>query len=320
MRLPGFAPPTESRIRFARRFALGLLCFGAMVLAARAAAQQSALPSSHMTSDQLRTHDSEQWREVEAHLPNPATSTPQALEEQADILRARRFPEDALNFYNYAMARGGNAPVLMNKLGLTELEMKNVELARAYFKRSVKLNPKNADVWNNLGAVEYLDRGASIAVQDYKRAIKLNKHQAVFHANLATAYFEMQNYKGARREMASAMSIEPDIFDQRVGTGGIQAHVLTSEDRARFSYEMARMYAHNQQQEQMLHSLAQACEFGMDIQREMRKDEVLAQYENDPRVAVIVHNALLIRTGHADQVSASSSEETEPSAAKPVSE
>ena len=313
MRLPGSISPPAFRVRFARRTMLNLLCLCVVVWGAWRVSAQGLTPGS----DQLRSHDSSQWREIEQHLPDAKTATPQLLEMQADILRARRFPVDAMNFYNYAIARGGNVPALLNKLGLTELELKNVELARAYFKRALKLNPKDANAWNNLGAVEYLDRGASTSVMDYKKAIKLDKRDAVFHANLATAYFEVQDYKGARREMGSALKLDPDIFDSRLGTGGVQAHVLTSEDRERFAFEMARMYAQNDLQDQMLHSLAMASEAGMDVQREMRKDPVLAKFENDPRVVVLVHNAQMVRNSRAATVSASGAA---PPALKPVSE
>jgi tetratricopeptide (TPR) repeat protein len=216
------------------------------------------------------------------------------------------------------MDRGGDVPALLNKLGLTELEIKNVELARAYFKRAVKMNPKDSNAWNNLGAVEYLDRGVATAIADYKKAIKLDKREAVFHANLSTSYFEMQDLRSARREMASALKLDPDIFDRQLGSGGVEAHVLTSEDRARFAYEMARMYARNKQMDQMLHSLAMASETGMDVQREMRRDTVMAEYENDPRVIVLVHNAQMVRNGHASTVRASNSGNAD--AAKPLAE
>jgi tetratricopeptide (TPR) repeat protein len=317
MRLPGSFTPIAFRMRSAPTLALNLLCVCGFVLcAARVAGQQLTAGS-----DQLRAHDSVQWRQIEPHLPDPRTATPQALEQQGDILRARRFPEDAMDFYKYAMDRGAKVAPVLNKLGLTELEMRNVELARMYFKRSVKMDPKSADAWNNLGAVEYLDRGASTAINDYKRAIKLDKRQAVFHANMATSYFEVQDYKGARREMAAALKLDPDIFDSKVGNGGVQAHVLTSEDRARFAYEMARMYASNKLEEQMLHSLAMASEYGMDVQREMRKDPVMAQYENDARVVVLVHNAQVVRNARGT-VSASRGGNADPGpeAAKPVSE
>jgi tetratricopeptide (TPR) repeat protein len=261
---------------------------------------------SATSTERERLHETEQWRQIQTHLPDPATASPQTLEQEADILRARRFPEDAMDYYKYAVARGGNVPELMNKLGLTELEVRNVELARAYFKRSVKLRSKQADAWNNLGAVDYLDRMPDAAISDYKRAIKLNKYSAVFHSNLATAYFETRDFGAARREMAEALKLDPEIFDKDTSTGGVEAHVLTSQDRARFAFEMAKLYARNDQQEQMLHSLAMASEAGMDVQREMERDPVLAKFEMDPRVVLLVHNAQMLRAGRASTASASS--------------
>lgn len=268
------------------------------------------------TMDRLSSHATEQWRLIEAHLPDPATAKPETLEQEADILRARRFPEDALDYYKYALARGGEPVSLLNRMGLTQLEMRNVELARVDFKQAVKLGKQNAEAWNNLGAVEYLDRGVGTAISDYKHAIKLDKRQAVFHANLATAYFETKDFNGARREMATALKLDSSIFDRTEGNGGVQAHVLTSQDRARFAFEMAKLYAQAGEEEKMLHSLGMASESGMDIQREMERDVVLMKYENDPRVVVLVHNARMLKTGGAP-ISVSSAAAGESSAKVP---
>jgi tetratricopeptide (TPR) repeat protein len=255
-------------------------------------------------SDRDRLHQSDEWAEIQRHLPDPATASPQRLELEADILRARRFPEDAQDYYKYALARGGKAPPLLNKLGLAELEMHNVEFARAYFQRSVKLDRKNAEAWNNLGAVNYLDRMSAQAVSNYKRAIKLDKRQAVFHANLATVSLELKDYSRARHEIAAALELDPQVFEQQ-GTGGVAAHVLSSQDRAQFCFELAKMYAHNGLEEQMLHSLAMAAEAGMDVQGEMGKDPALTRFVLDPRVLVLVRNAQLLRAGHTATVNAS---------------
>jgi len=305
MRLPISTGPFALGIRFARRVAPSLLCLLSVAtvssLSLRVRAQAVSSPSLSSPSSPLsareRLHQSAQWADVERHLPDPATATAQVLEVQADILRARRFPDDAMDYYKDALARGGDAASLLNKLGLTELEMGNVELARAYFKRVVKMSRKDAEAWNNLGAVEYLDGASSSAVSDYKRAVKLNKRQAVFHANLATSYFELKDYGGARREIAAALKLDPHVFEQDAGAGGVAAHVLSSEDRARLSFEMAKLYARNGMEEQMLHALAMASEAGMDVQREMRRDAVLAGFEMDPRVLVLVHNAQALRAG-----------------------
>ena len=69
----------------------------------------------------------------------------------------KAFPQDALDYYGYALQRGGKQVELLNKIGVTELEMRHVALARVYFQRVVKLKKKNSEGWNNLGAVEYLD-------------------------------------------------------------------------------------------------------------------------------------------------------------------
>jgi tetratricopeptide (TPR) repeat protein len=249
-------------------------------------------------------HESDQWAQIQSHLPDPKTATPQTLEMQADILRARRFPVDAMDYYRYAIARGGNEAALENKLGLAELEMNNIQLARMYFQRAVKLDKKNPDAWNNLGASEFIDGKAASALSDYKRAVKLDKHKAVFHANLANAYFESKDFRGARREIAAALELDPEVFELQ-GTGGVAAHVLSSRDLAQFSFEMAKMYARSGMTEQMLHALSKAAEAGMDVQIEMRHDPALAGYENDPRVVVLVHNALLLRSTRPATVSAS---------------
>ncbi|MGD0797612.1 MAG: tetratricopeptide repeat protein [Acidobacteriaceae bacterium] len=287
----------------ARRLALGALFLS---LAASPGTRSTlAQGDSSATPVRQRMQQSPQWAEIEKHLPNPATASPQTLETQGDILRARRFPEDAMDYYKYALARGGDEAALMNKLGLTELELRNVELARAYFRRAVKIARGDAKAWNNLGAVEYVDGANGDAVSDYKRAIKLDKHEAVYHANLSTAFFGRKDYKGARREMATALKLDPKVFDKEPSGGGVAAHVLTSEDRARFCFEMAKLYAQDGLEEDMLHSLAMASEAGMDVQREMHKDVILAKFELDQRVVVLVHNAEALRANRASSTASS---------------
>lgn len=247
-------------------------------------------------------HETEQWKLIESHLADPGTASVQTLEMQGDILRARRFPEDAITYYQYAMAKGGSPAHLLNKIGLTELELRNIALARMFFQRVVKLSKKDSEAWNNLGAVEYLDGSSVSAISDYKKAVKFDKHQAVYHANLATAYFERKDFDSARREIGMAMKLDPEIFERRSSDAGVTAHVLSSEDRARFSFEMAKMYAREGLEEQMLHSLAMASEAGFDIRREMRKDPVLLKLVDDPRVVVLVKNAQALRASRGSGV------------------
>src|SRR5206468_399620 len=77
----------------------------------------TAQRSTNLSSGQELAHRSPEWESIQKHLPNPATASPAELEQQADILRARRFPEDALEFYGYALKRGADPQRTYKKMG-----------------------------------------------------------------------------------------------------------------------------------------------------------------------------------------------------------
>jgi len=95
-----------------------------------------APPSAPLTSDKERAalHNSPDWELLAPHLPDPQTASVAKLETAGDVLLARRFPEDALDYYGYAMARGGDIGVLLNKMGVVRLELRQPELAREKYK------------------------------------------------------------------------------------------------------------------------------------------------------------------------------------------
>ena len=281
MRLPNFHFPSP--------FFLVLLA--AMPVASTA--QQMASLDSARTLE----HQSPEWASIEKHLPNPATASAKDLETQADILRARRFPKSALDYYGFALQRGAKPDQVYKKIGMTHMEMREVELARVYFKKVVKLNRKDAEGWNDLGAVEYLDRNIGAAIGDYKRSVKLDKNSAVYHSNLGVAYFDKKDYKSSSAELEIALKLDPEIFTRGSSSAGVAAHVLSSGDRARFCIEMAKTYARQGNIAEMLHSLSVASEAGMDLIPEMSKDKVLAEYTTDPRVLLIVHNSKAMKSG-----------------------
>ena len=272
-----------------------LLLSGVFVAGAAASAQLNI--RSHEQAVKLE-HEDPQWPSIQAHLPDPATASPEKLEAAADVLRARRFPEDALDYYADALKRGANEIEILNKMGVTELEVGNHEVAHAFFERVVHLKRKSPDGWNNLGAVEYLEGRNESAISDYKKAIKLNKRSASFHSNLGTAYFQRKDFDRARKEFDIALKIDPELMSHRGGPGGITMRMLSPADHARFCYELARLYAQRGDVANMLHYLTTASEGGFDVLEAMRHDDLLEQYRKDPRVLLLVHNAEAIRSGH----------------------
>ena len=99
-----------------------LLAFVLAPLAAYAAESTAVPPqqSAPLTSADERAalHNSPDWALIAPHLPDPKTASAATLEMTGDVLRARRFPEDALDYYGFAMARGGNVSELLNKMGV----------------------------------------------------------------------------------------------------------------------------------------------------------------------------------------------------------
>ena len=273
----------------------------ATCLALPLSAQQTARAADQAAIDRTVRHATVEWATLAPHMPDPATGTVASLEMAADVLRARRMPEDALDYYTYALQRGGNAARLHNLIGVTQLQLHQPEQARASFRKALLLDRKDAEAWNNLGAAEYLLTNFQAAISDYRRAVKVDKKVAVFHSNLGTAYFERSDYESARKQFETAVKLDPGVFD-RVGWGGVQAHVLSPKDRGRFCFEMAKVAAHNGDDESVLRWLGHASETGFDVAGEMRGDKDFDGYRKDDRITLLLKNARAMRTG---QLSAS---------------
>lgn len=277
----------------ARMSFLSITAAVAFLFAVPIAAEQA----QSMSREQIRAfdHQNPTWDSVRAHLPDPAYATAVQLESAADILRARRFIADAMDYYEFALRRGGNQVTLLNKLGVSELELRNISAAKSYFQRVVKVQKKNPEGWNNLGAIEYLTGRYENAIGNYKKAIKYDKDSATYHSNLGTAYFEKKDFEAARKQYEIALKIDPHMMEHHSSIG-VTARMLSPEDHARFCFEMARLYAQRGDEETMLHFLTMASEAGFDVLDHITYDGALGKYRKDPRVLLLVKNAQDMRT------------------------
>lgn len=266
-------------------YRLAVVLFSAW--SAAALAQTSSVPTSPISTD---PHSTEEWALIAPHLPNPLTATPEKLELSGDVLRARRFPEDALTFYKAAAIRGGNVNRLLKKEGVLHMEMQHGVIARLCFEQAVHLNKKDAEAWNNLGAADFMLGNHRASVGEYKKAVKLNRDSAVYHSNLSLAYFEVHDSHSARRELAKAFAIDPNIL-QHNSTGGYNLQILASSHYAEICYEMARVYAVQGDQESTISWLTKASERGFDVRSALKGDALLEPYLKDERVKLMLANA-----------------------------
>ncbi len=291
------------------RFFSAFVCATGLFAVTALHAQQAH--SSDAEAERALRHASPEWQLVAAHLPDPVTASEASLEMEGDVLEARKMPEDALEYYGYALKRGGGDQArIFRHMGVAELQLHRPELARACFRRAIELKKKDSEAWNNLGASEFMVKDVRSSIPDYQRAIKLSKKNPIYHANLGTAYFELHDYEDARAQFAIASKLDPDVFG-RGGWGGTQIEVLSTQDRGRFCLEMAKLAAAAQNETATLEWLAKAAEAGFDVKGALMSNREFDSYRKDPRVALLLSNARALR---AKQIASSEPLPTLPAA------
>jgi len=123
-------------------------------------------------------------------------ASPDDLEKQGDLLRARKEYLDAVDYYRAAIAKQPSASVL-NKLGIAELMLERYRDAGHDFERALKIDRKFAEPYNNLGVVDYKRRKYGSAIKLYKKSIALVPDSASFYSNLGAAYFAKKEFEQA---------------------------------------------------------------------------------------------------------------------------
>ena len=249
-------------------------------------------PSSRTQAEErAMLHQSVDWQLIAPHLADPATATEAQLEMTGDVLLARRFPEDALDYYTYAMKRGGAPVTLLKKMGVVRLELRQPELARALFQQCVHLAKKDSQAWNNLAAADYVMGSNHAAIREYKRAVKLDKRSAVFHANLGIAYFVQNDAESARTEFAAAMRLDPRIMAAEGDSGGVTLHVLQTQHYEQLCFQMAKMYASQGDMVETKLWLQKAAEHGLDLREALGNDPEMRVWLKNPEIRVVMANA-----------------------------
>jgi tetratricopeptide (TPR) repeat protein len=161
------------------------------------------------------------------------------LEDRGDIFMARKMFREAIETY---LKTEPLTAVVLNKTGIAYQQQNELELAKKFYGRATKTDPNYAEAINNQGTVYYAQKSFSRAIRQYKRALRLRPRSASILSNLGTAWFARRNYKQAFETYQQALAIDPDVFE-RHGNQGVLLEERDIEERAKFNYYMARLYA-----------------------------------------------------------------------------
>lgn len=219
--------------------------------------------------------------------PPPRDASAQQLETTADELRARKAYLEAMDYFRAALAKQPS-PQIYNKMGIVELQTFHLPDARKDFERAIRLDKRQADALNNLGVVYYEAKKFGKAIKYYNKAIEVRPDMASYYSNLGAALFSKKEFEKAGMAYAKALQLDPDIFE-RTSRTGVAAQLPSPEDRARYEYLMARLYAKMGRADDSLQCLRKAMEQGYKDINMVYKDAEFTALRKDPRFVELMN-------------------------------
>lgn len=185
----------------------------------------------------------------------------------AELVKQGRLEEAVAEFQVAVKADPQYAAAQVN-LAYTYDRLGRADEAIAAYKQATALDPKNATAFNNLGVLSAKKGLTEDAIQVFEQAVKLDPTNATFQKNLESAKTNRNilNEREARiaeaRKQAEARPKDPQL-----------------------AYELARVYASFEMQDQAFEWLGKALQMGFDDIRFVREDPVLLGLRQDPRFA-----------------------------------
>jgi tetratricopeptide (TPR) repeat protein len=159
--------------------------------------------------------------------------------------------------------------------------MVDMEAARRYYAKAIKLNPKYSEAVNNLGTVYYANKSYGRAVRQYQKALKLSPDSASIYSNLGTAYFARKKYKEAFETYQQALKLDPDVFEHR-SSYGVLLQERNVEERSRFHFYLAKTYAKSGMTDRALLYIRKALEEGFKERNKFLEDPEFASLKDNP--------------------------------------
>ena len=220
------------------------------------------------------------FRDVSTPTNNAAAQTPAqpkliSPELRGDIFMAKKMFREAAEAYSEA----GTSAVLLNKTGIAYHQMLDLKDAKKYYQLALKANPVYAEAINNLGTVEYSHKNYRRAVSLYKRALRQSPESASIYSNLGTGYFARKDYKGATEAFQKALQLDPEVFEHH-SSQGVLLQERSVEERAKFHFYLAKMYAKSGAPERALQYMRKAIEEGFKDRKKFEESEFALLKDN----------------------------------------
>jgi tetratricopeptide (TPR) repeat protein len=203
-----------------------------------------------------------------AQVAAEARKTPLSIETRGDVFMARKMYREAIDVFREDKSKNA---VIANKIGIAYHQMQQLENARKSYEQAIRYKPDYAEAINNLGTVYYARKSFGRAIRYYQRALKYTPKSASIYSNLGTAYFARKKYKEAMETYQTALKLDPNVFENH-GSYGVLLEERSVEERAKFHFHLAKLYAQAGRNELALQYLRKALEEGFKDKKKMEED------------------------------------------------
>jgi tetratricopeptide (TPR) repeat protein len=194
-------------------------------------------------------HASAQIERTSLDTTPGATQLKLPPEQMGDLLMARKMFRDAIESYREGPQK---SPVIWDKIGI------------AYHQLG------DPDAINNVGTVLYSEKKYRSAISRYHKALSIAPETASIWSNLGTAWYARGNYVEMSKCYAKALEIDPAVFEAHNSVGTTMQDRAVA-DKARYHYEMARIYAQAGKNDMALQYLRKSLEEGFKDKDKLSK-------------------------------------------------
>lgn len=187
-----------------------------------------------------------------------AQTTPLTPEQHGDLYMVRKMYREAIDTYKSGDLKSA---VMWDKIGIAYHQLGDLNAARKAYEHALKLDKKYPDAINNVGTVFYAQKKYRSAISRYEKALKFAPDSASIWSNLGTAYYARGKFELMTQAYTKALQLDPDVFEKH-GSVGTRMQDRGVTDKARYHFEMARLYAGSGKNDLALQYLRKALEEG----------------------------------------------------------
>ena len=195
-------------------------------------------------------------------------SRPLSAEERGDIMMARKMYREAIEAFE---SDSQKSAVLYNKIGIAYHQLQQLENAKRSYERALKMKRDYAEAMNNIGTVYYARKSYRRAISYYQKALRITPESASIYSNLGTALFARKKYEDATEAYQKALALDPDVFERR-SNYGTMLEDRNVEERAKFHYYLAKMYAKSGRNEMAMQYVRKALEEGFKDKKKFQEE------------------------------------------------